>query len=207
MSIRERANRQTPDIIVTLGAAGTSAARREITRQGRKFMCMSASVDGVVKIGLDQEPVEFLYTQVGQQLSPEDGVFDKIYLENTEYAGTVEIHLKTTMGDIVDNRLVLVGGSINSTIVNFPGSDIDDAEDIAIASGDTETVAANDDRRALILQNLSANMTLRVGKSPSATRGYRLAPETSVVIETSGEVSVYNAGSLSASFSVTEVLT
>lgn len=217
--LRERPNRQAPDIIITLGAAGSGSERREVTRQGRMFMCMSVSVEGVVNIGLDQEPVEMMYTQVGNVLDPAEGVFNKIYLENTHNA-SVTVHLKTTMGNVIDNRLVLVGGSISAEIVNdlsdpvpvevvnpetYPDT-ITTAAGAAVAAADHLDIAANAARRMLIIYNDHAsNVVWWCEQSNTGSQGVPIGPKQALQVAFVGASRVRNNSGASVGVYVTEL--
>lgn len=187
MTIRERPIRQYPDLIVTLAAN----EQKEITRTGRKFLCMSVTTDEAVKIGLDQEPIEWLYTQVGSQLPPEEGVFTRINLLNTT-GSPQTVKIKTSMGDVVDNRLALIGGSISVDAV--PSNNLTTTQ-VTIPATSSHDIAADPTRRAVMFMNHNNGVGILWIQDTSAAladRGTPLFPQSLVEVRTAAAIRVYN---------------
>lgn len=101
----------------------------------------------------------------------------------------------------------VMAGSINAIITSASG--IDSQADVSITAESTvQLVAANTDRREIIIANLSTNtQTMRVGDSGAGTaNGLPLPPGGSMVLTTSAAVYAYNPHATTAeSLAVMEI--
>lgn len=203
----ERPQKTETDITAVL-AAGTNA---RIPRYGTTFECISVTTEGVVKIGLGQaaDSGKFLRTGMGEKLEAADA-FDFIDLINT--AGTTQtVVLQTSSGTIIDNRLILAAGAIPVSIAGTVKTDdtgadgLTDVADQTLAAGASYTVAANANRRALLVYNFSASNTLRWGATPDATHGTPISPSSLQAIPVSATFKIFNAGVAPVTFSVEEL--
>lgn len=208
----ERPTRNEADITVVLGAAGTNTANQRIPRTGRTFECISVTTEGVVKIGLGQsaDSGRTLRTGMGNELMPGDDAWDFIELANTS-AGAVTVVLQTDMGSIVDNRLILQAGVIPTSVSGVVKTDdqgadgVNDVVDQVVAAGGNYVVAANANRRALIVYNTSATDTAKWGAAPDATHGIPIPPQSMQSIPLSAAFKIYNAGAANITLNVVEL--
>ncbi|TAL00631.1 MAG: hypothetical protein EPO08_13000 [Rhodospirillaceae bacterium] len=190
-----RRTRSQGEIVVILAANET----KTVARAGRSYLVIDITTDGVVLIGMSQQPTDFLRKAVGDSVSPDENDFSELQFLNTS-AGAVTVTIKTSFGQIVDNRLNLVSGSIPVTGVgNFKVDDqgadgITDTADAALAAGATLAIAANANRKALMVFNPpSSTGNLKWGNAPDATHGIPITPGSLGVIPVTGAFSIYNS--------------
>jgi len=114
--------------------------------------------------------------------------FDRFRIRN-ESGSTATLEVVSGFGDYGDNRVVLTGG------VSVSGTDsfVTAADQSIPNTTATSVLAYNADRRQAIIQNHGA-VDLRVGDSNvSASRGIKVAPGGTVILDTKAQIYVYHA--------------
>lgn len=182
-------------------AAGQTIRRARVSRS---YHCMAVTTDGVVQIGLGYEPGEFLYTGVGEKLHPSEPDFTEITLYNS--GGTAQtVVLKTSLGDVVDNRFTLPGGTLPVSIAVPPvvPNTVDSDVDVSIAATSNLDFALDAARRGVFISNTDPSNTVRFrDQSAATTEGVPIPPNTTLYVETSGAFRIRNPNASAVSVAV-----
>lgn len=195
----DRPQRSEADLVITLQPGET----KHIPRVGSTYQCMTITTDGAVQIGMSQQAQmgHSLYKGVGEILQPGEAPFD--YLELLNNAGTVQtVTLQTSMGNIRDNRLNLIGGAV--PFDNIPPNTLTTTADTAVVAGSHLDFAADTTRRALIITSLATDGTIlriRDGAADAAA-GAPLWPNETITILSTGIVRVFNPGAANVSVAI-----
>jgi hypothetical protein len=206
MATRPRVN---SDLTFTIPA---NTATVKFPRVGRAYHCISVSVEGVVRIGLDYEPEagEFLRTAMGRLLPPEDS-FENIQLLNT-HGAPVTVVLSTDVGTIIDNRLMLAGGAMPVSITGtpsvqpVPGNTFTASANQTISTAAHFDIAADTTRRELFVTNTHATNTIFARDASGTTAiGLPIGPGATVILETTAAVRLRNESGANVTVNIAQV--
>lgn len=132
--------------------------------------------------------------------------FSCIYVTNTAQAGE-SITLIYSVEQY--EQLRFLNPDISYTEIELvKATTLDSSADIALgAAAQTLIMAANANRRSIIVKNLAANLaTIRVGDvGAAAAEGHELAPGESIQLDVTAAVYAWNPGAVAQSVSVVEI--
>ncbi len=183
------------DFSLTFGGA----AEREIKAAGR-YLRVLATPTADVFISIDGGSE--LQRGAGQQVHVPAG-FTRFSVRSA-VAQTVRISTSETSQDDARSNVAL---SVSATVA--PGADVGNGGDVSIlAASSAQVLAANLNRLAAIITNLTANtVAVRVGKAGvGAASGIPLDPGDSVTLATTAAIHVYNPHSGAQTVSALEVI-
>jgi len=161
------------------------------------------SATGAVHVGIDDGNRSEMDAGTFYKLPPGQE-FERVTMENRGGV-SITVELGLALGEFGDNRLNLASSGLA-----LAGSEtLRSSADVSLLAGaTTQIVAADADRRELLVSNLSANtQTFRIGDAAAgAAEGVEVQPGQTVSLPTAAAVYGYNPGAGAESVGVVEVL-